>query len=142
FVMERHSKGFNIDKIVDSLYLKDLQLRTNFPDLFPVIPLFLDHDSVHKYNERLAGTSVHRHDPVIIMDYKNSSNKIINRNDNSRKPTDGIAAHRSDISIEAVKNISIRILIQSQPVRIYDLVKNIRLNIIININAQLGRDPA
>ena len=141
-VMGSHSKGFNGIKVIDSLYLKSHQLRAHLPNLLAVVPLLLDHKPGHKKHEGSAGQSDHRHDPVIMKNYKESSNKIVNRNNNGRKPADGIAAHGPDISVETVENVSVGILIQRQPVRIYDLVKNIRLDIIINVNAQLGRDPA
>ena len=33
-------------------------------------------------------------------------------------------------------------MVQGQPVRVHDLVENIRLNVIVDVNAHLGGDPA
>ena len=43
---------------------------------------------------------------------------------------------------KAVQDISVGVVVQGQPVRVHDLVENIRLNVIVDVNAHLGGDPA
>ena len=77
-----------------------------------------------------------------MQDHEEGRDKVIDCNDNRRKPADRIAADRADITVKAVQDIAVGILIQSQPVCVYNLIKNIRLDVIIDINAQLRRDSA
>ena len=141
-VMRRDPEGLDGIKIVNSLYLKGHKLGAHFPDLLAVVPLLPDHKSGHQEHKRRTAERNDRHDPVIVQDHKKGGDKVIDCNNNGRKPADGIAADRADISIETVQDISIGILVQCQPVRIHDLIKDIRLDIIVDINAELGRDPA
>ena len=68
--------------------------------------------------------------------------EVVGGNHDGWKPADGIAADGVDIAVEAVHDVAVGVLAHGQPVGINDLVKDICLNIIIDINAQLGRDPA
>ena len=61
--------------------------------------------------------------------------------DHRRQPADGITADRIGIVIEAVENISLRIIADGQPVSVHDVVKDIRSYIIVYINGQPRRDP-
>ena len=141
-VMGRHAEGLDRVKVVKRLHLESHQLTAHLPDLLAVVSLFLDHEPGHQEHDRRASQRDHRHDPVIMHDHKKCSDKIINRDYDRRKPADRIAADRADIPVEPVEDIAIGILVQRQPVRVHDLVKDIRLNIIVDINAQLRRDPA
>ena len=67
--------------------------------------------------------------------------KIISRNDDCREPADGIAADSRNITVKAVHDITIGEFAHGKPVRIDDLIKDICLDIIINIDTQSGRYP-
>ena len=74
-----------------------------------------------------------------MQDDHKCRHQLIKCNDNRRKPADGIAADRTNIAIKTIQNVSIAILTDLHPVRINNLIKNIRLNIIVNINTKLTR---
>ena len=71
-----------------------------------------------------------------MKNHHKSRDKIIKCQNNIGKPADGIAADRTDIRIKPVQNIPIGILIHRQPVRIHNLIKNLRLDIIVYIKSQ------
>ena len=76
-----------------------------------------------------------------MQDDHKCCHQLIKCNDNRRKPADGIAADRTNIAIKTIQNVSIAILTDLHPVRINNLIKNIRLNIIVNINTKLRGNP-
>ena len=68
--------------------------------------------------------------------------KVVNCYDDRRQPADRISTDRIDIAVKTIQNISITILINLHPVGIDDLIKNIRLNIIIDIDTQFCRNTS
>ena len=67
--------------------------------------------------------------------------EVVGRYDDGREPADGVAADGGHIAVKAVHDVPVGVFAHGQPVGIDDLVKDIRLDIIINIDAQPGRDP-
>ena len=140
--MGRDAERLDGVKVIHRLHLKSHQFGTHFPHFFAVVPLLLDHEPGHEQHERRAPQRDHRHDPVVMQDHEKCGDEVVDRDDDRREPADGIAADRADIPVEAVQDIAVGILVERQPVRIHDLVENVRLDIIIDIDAELRRDPA
>ena len=76
-----------------------------------------------------------------MENHEKRGDEIVYGDEDRRKPAYGIAADCPDISVKSVENIPIRILIQGKPVCIDDLVKNIRLNVVVDIDAELCGNP-
>ena len=107
-----------------------------------MLPLTLQDNFRHYQQERRTGEGDQRHNRIHAADHYKSQNEPVHRNDDRRQPVDGIGADRTDVSVEPVEDITIAVPADGQPVRVNDLVKNIRLNVIIDINAQPRGDPA
>lgn len=77
-----------------------------------------------------------------MPDHGEGGKEIIDGDHNGGKPADGVAADGIHISIEPVQDIAIGIFADREPVRVDDLIKNIRLDIVVDKNTEAGGDPA
>ena len=79
---------------------------------------------------------------IVMPDNRKCCDKVVNCYNDRRQPADRISTDRIDIAVKTIQNISITILINLHPVGIDDLIKNIRLNIIIDIDTQFCRNTS
>ena len=77
-----------------------------------------------------------------MPDHNKCCHKIINCDNNRRQPADRISTYRIHITVKTVQHISVTVPVNLKPVCIDDFIKNICLNIIINIDTELRGNPA
>ena len=141
-VLIRYSKRFDGIKVIEGLHLECHHLAGHLPNLFLIIPLLADQEFGHEHHKRRGGKGDQGHDRIVMPEDQKCSQEVVGGDHDGRKPADGIAADGADIAVEAVHDVAVGVPAHGQPVGINDLIKDICLNIIIDINAQLGRDPA
>ena len=129
-------------KVVESLHLKGHHLATHFPHLLAVLPLLLDDETGDQQDERCTGKGNPSHGGIVMENHEKAGEELVQGNHDGRQPTDGIAAHRTDITGKAVQYIPVGILIDCHVIRIDNLVEDIRLNIVVDIDVQFRSDAA
>ena len=136
-----HTEGFDRVEIVKCFDLKAHHLAAGFFDLFGILALLADKVLGHQQHDRRAGKRQQGHDLAVMPDDKKRDNKIVDGNDDGRKPPDGVPADRAHITVKAVQKIAVAVFIHSFPVHIDDLVKDVRLDVVVDINIQLDGNP-
>lgn len=76
------------------------------------------------------------------MPYNNECrNEVPYGNDDVRHPVHRIGGYRSDIAVEAVKQIAVGVGGDIQPAGIHDLVKDVCLDLVVDAQRELRSDP-
>ena len=78
-----------------------------------------------------------RHHHIIMQYDKESRDKMVNGDNDRGQPGNGVPGHRPDIRIEAVQHVAVAVSAEREPVRINDLIENVRLDRVIDIDAEL-----
>ena len=141
-VLVSNAKRLDGIEIIESLHLERHHLTAHFPHFLPVFPLFLDDRSRNQQQEWRTGKGNPRHGRIVMQDHKEAGEELVHGNHDGRQPTDGISAHRANVTGKSVQHIPVAILVDGHVVRIDNLVEDIRLNIVVDGNVQLGGDAA
>lgn len=67
-------------------------------------------------------------------------NKVVDGDNDRGQPGDSVSGYCSDIGIEAVQHVAVMVPAERKPVRINDLIENVRLDRVIDIDAELCCD--
>ena len=131
-----HAEGLDGVEMIKGLHLKAHHFAAGLLDLAGVFPLLADQDLGHEQHDRGAGKGDEGHDLVIVPDHGEGHDKIIDCDDDGRKPADGVFADGAHIAVEAVEQIAAGIGADGLPVHIDDLIEDIRLDIVVDGNAE------
>ena len=137
-----YAERFDSIEIVEGINFKSHYLTAHFTHFFVIIPLLFDYEAGHDQHKRRSAESKNRHNPVIVKNQAESGDKVINSKNYGGKPAYGIAADSADVASETVEDIAVCIVIESQPVGVNNLVKDIRLNVVADIYAYFRIDSA
>ena len=136
-----NAEGLNGIEVVKCLHFERHHLTAHLADLFLVVALLPDQELGHKEHDRRRRKREQRHDFVVMPDHRKRDDKVVDRNDDRREPADRVGAHRLHVAVEAAQNIAARILADRLPVDVDDPVKDVGLDIVIDVDAELCRDP-
>ena len=141
-VVFHHAEGLDGVEIIKGLHLKAHHLAARLLDLAGVIPLLADQVLGHEQHHGGTGKGEQGHDLVVMPDQREGDDEVIERNDDRGQPGDGVFADGADVAVEAVEQVSAGIGIDGLPVHVDDLVKDIRLDVIIDVDAELCGNAA
>ena len=130
-VLPHDPEGFDRVDVVERLHLKAHRPAHDLPGLLSVLPLLADHELGCQQHKRRTHERDERHHRVIVPQNDKRGDKVVDCNDDRREPAHRIVAHRGDITVETVQDISVRILAERQPVRVDHLVEDVRLNVVV-----------
>ena len=140
-VQRRDAEGFDRVHVVEGFHFKGHDLGGHFPGLLVVFALFADHETAHQQHHRCGCEGQYGHEMAVVPDDDEGRNEVVYRNDDVRDPVDRIAGNGAHIVVEAVEEISAAVLGDIQPSGIHDLVENVCLDLMVDAQGKLGRDP-
>ena len=132
--------GFDGVKIEEGLDLEGHYFAVRFFGFGGEFALSADKILTHQQHDRRADEGQQRHDLAVMPDHKEGRYEIENRDDDGGQPGDGVFADGHHVGIEAVEQIAAGILADGHPVRVDDLVEDIRLDIVVDIDGEPGRN--
>ena len=71
-----------------------------------------------------------------MHDNAQSGEELVYRDDDSGEPTDGICAHRADITSESVQHIAVAVAVDGHPVGIDDFIEDVALYVVVDVYLQ------
>ena len=140
-VIRSNTKRLDRIKIIKGFHLKGHQLTAHLTDFFAVFSLLFNHKTGYQQHERCTEKGNDRHHHIIMKNHHEGCDELIDCDNDRRKPADGIAADCTNIPVKPIQYISVGIAVNGHPVRIYDFIENICLDIIVDIDTQLRRNP-
>ena len=141
-VMRRDAEGLDRVEIVERLHLEARHLAAHFLGALGVAAAVLHQDGRHGKAHRRADKRQHRHHFVITHDDEEGDDEIVHEDDDRREPADGVAGDRAHVAGKAVEQIAVGVLAHGVPVRVDDPVKDIRLDVVADVDAQLHVEAA
>ena len=129
-------------EVVERLGLEGVHPAGGLHHLVPEGLLLLHQVAAHQEDHRRAGQSDQGHHGTVIEDHDKGADEIINRDNQTRQPADGIGSHRTDVAVKAVQDIPVGKLIQRLPPRVHHGIEDIGADHIRHVHFELLGDAS